>query len=129
MYTQKPYVRLQYLILYPLNIRYSINFCRAPYMIITFIQMLLTCHISDRNHFGEMLPKCSFPLYKLLVLTHGSTFANGVASFRQWALEERSRFSYTDSLNCTHGKYLHFKGLLHVCIMFDTDARASLVPG
>lgn len=48
--------------------------------------------------------------------------------FDNGQIEERSRFPYAESLNCAHGKYLHFKGLLHVCIMFDTGARARVRP-
>lgn len=38
---------------------------------------------------------------------------------------ERSRFPCVEDPNCAHGKHLHFKGLLLVCIMFDTGARSS----
>jgi len=78
-----------------------------------------------RKLFRRNVSKTLFSIIQTLVLAvvllqmKSRLFDNG-------QIEERSRFPYAKSLNCAHGKCLHFKGLLHVCIMFDTDARASL---
>lgn len=113
----------------PLNIIHSINFCQTPYdnniTDASNIAVSPTEIISEKMSLkrSSRLCKPTFGSDSVALLQMESRlFDNG-------QIEKRPRFPYVERLNCAHGKYLHFKGLLRVCIMFDTGARTSLADG
>lgn len=105
-------------------------FCHMLYNII--IKILVSMCNQRRRIFWKNCVKTPLFSFFFEIIQTDSQFRLAAALLRMKSrlfdngqTGERSRFPCVEDPNCAHGKHLHFKGLLLVCIMFDTGARSS----